>query len=261
MNWIEALILGLIQGLTEFLPVSSSGHLEIGQVLLQTNIKENLVFTLLVHGATVLSTIVVFFDEIYKLLKGGLKFRYNEETTYILKILLSTVPVLIIGIFFQDYVVGLFGGNLLIVGCGLIATSILLALTYFVKIERKTKISFPDAFIIGIAQAVAVIPGLSRSGSTIATGILLGNKREAVTKFSFLMVLIPVIGANLLDLIKSDTTGSTRPDIFVLIIGFTAAFVAGTFACKWMIKLVKKGNLIYFSIYCLLLGITSLIFA
>jgi undecaprenyl-diphosphatase len=261
MNWIEALILGLVQGFTEFLPVSSSGHLEIGQVLLKTNTGENLIFAIFVHGATVLSTIVVFFAEITKLFRQGIKFRYNDDTSYILKIVVSILPVFIIGILFQEKISSLFEGNLLVVGGGLILSSILLALTGFIKIERKNKISFLDALIIGIAQAIAVVPGLSRSGSTIATGILLGNKREEVTKFSFLMVLIPIIGANLLDLFKGDLSSGIGPGLPVLFIGFTAAFFAGLIACKWMISLVKKGNLIYFSIYCFLLGLTAIIIA
>ena len=261
MSWIDALILGIVQGLTEFLPVSSSGHLEIGKILLNTNIEENLIFTVVVHGATVLSTVVVFSNEIIKLLREGLNFHLNESTSYILKIILSFIPVLVIGLLFEDQVSGLFNENLLLVGGGLILTSILLALTSFKITEKKKKISYLDAFIIGIAQAVAVIPGLSRSGSTITTGILLGNKREDVTKFSFLMVLIPVIGINLLDLLRGDVSDGNGPGIIVLIIGFCASFVSGLFACKWMINLVKKGNLIYFSIYCLLLGLTAIIFA
>lgn len=261
MSWFDALILGIVQGLTEFLPVSSSGHLEIGKVLLGADLTENLIFTVVVHGATVLSTIVVFFSEIMNLIKQGLRFKYNDSTIYILKIILSILPVLVLGIFFKDRISALFDGNLLFVGCMLIFTSILLALTRFKKTEGKKEIPWLDAFIIGMAQAIAVIPGISRSGSTIATGILLGNKREEVAKFSFLMVLVPIIGANLLDLFKGDISNGNGPGSTVLITGFIAAFISGLFACKWMINLVKKGNLIYFSLYCLLLGITAIIFA
>ena len=261
MNWFEALILGLLQGFTEFLPVSSSGHLEIAQVLFNTNVDDNLIFAVYVHGATVLSTIVVFFNEIVKLFREGFKFKYNEHTSYILKIFVSMLPVLVIGLLFKDFITDLFSGNLLLVGGGLILTSLLLALTKYIKTERKSTISYTDAFIIGIAQAFAVIPGLSRSGSTIATGILLGNKKEEVTKFSFLMVLIPVLGANFIDLMSGDISRGTDLQFSVILTGFIAAFLAGLVACKWMITLVKKGNLIYFSIYCLLLGITAIIFA
>jgi undecaprenyl-diphosphatase len=261
MNWIDALILGLVQGLTEFLPVSSSGHLEIGKVLLGVDLQESLTFTVVVHGATVLSTIVVFFSEIVKLLKQSITFRYNDSTIYILKIIISMLPVLIVGILFKERISALFNGNLVFIGCMLIITSILLALTRFIKTEGKREIPYLDAFIIGIVQAIAVIPGISRSGSTIATGILLGNKREDVTKFSFLMALVPIIGANILDLMKGDLLNGNGPGSTALITGFIAAFCAGLFACKWMISLVKKGNLIYFSIYCLLLGLTAIIFA
>ena len=261
MNWIDALILGLLQGLTEFLPVSSSGHLEIGKVLLGTDMNENLIFTVVVHGATVLSTIVVFFHEILKLLKQSIRFVYNDSTIYLLKLIISMLPVLAVGIFFKDIVSSLFDGNLLIVGFMLIITSILLALTRFIKNEGKRDISYLDAFILGIVQAIAVIPGISRSGATISTGILMGNKREDVAKFSFLMVLVPVIGANLLDFLSTDASMVNRPGSIVLITGFITAFISGLLACRWMIALVKKGNLIYFSIYCLFLGLTAIIFA
>jgi len=261
MNWIEALILGIIQGLTEFLPVSSSGHLEIGKVLLNINLEEDMIFTVVVHGATVLSTLVVFYTEILHLFRDGLSLKYNESTAYILKIVLSMVPVLLVGLLFEKQITALFDGNLVFVGAMLLLTSLLLALTKFIKTNGTKNIPFSHAFIIGISQAVAVLPGLSRSGSTIATGILLGNKREEVARFSFLMVLVPIIGANVLEISGSNFSQSGNISVFVLSVGFLSAFLTGFMACKWMINLVKKGNLIYFSLYCLLLGISAIIFA
>jgi undecaprenyl-diphosphatase len=261
MSWIQALILGIVQGLTEFLPVSSSGHLEIGKALLNIDMEENLTFTVAVHGATVLSTIVVFYSELLKLFKEGLFKKYNESTAYILKIILSMVPVLFVGLFFEKKISALFDGNLKFVGAMLVLTGVLLALTRLIKSEGIKRIPFRDAFIIGIAQAVAVLPGLSRSGATIASGILLGNKREDVARFSFIMVLVPIIGANLLEILRVDISATGNLPLSVIIIGFIAAFLTGVFACKWMINLVKKGNLLYFSLYCLLLGISAIIFA
>ncbi len=259
MDWIEAIILGIIQGLTEFLPVSSSGHLEIGKAILGVEAKESLNFSIVVHGATVLSTIVVFRKEIWELIAGLFKFRWNAETDYIAKIAVSMIPVLIVGVFFKDQVEQLFDGNLLIVGTMLIITALLLAFTYYAK-QGKKDIGYKDAFIIGIAQALAVFPGLSRSGSTISTGLLLGKDKEKTAKFSFLMVLVPIIGANLLDILKGDmaseTAGSTA-----LIIGFAAAFISGLLACSWMINIVKRGKLIYFAIYCLIVGLIAVVYS
>ncbi len=255
MSWLEALILGLVQGLTEFLPVSSSGHLEIAKTLLGADISEDLTFTTVVHGATVLSTIVVLWREIVKLFGGVFKFRWNEETRYIAMILVSMIPVMIVGFFFKDQVESLFTGGLWIVACALLVTALLLTFAHFAK-DRSRNINFKDAFVIGLAQAVAVIPGLSRSGTTIATGLLLGNKREAVAQFSFLMVLIPILGENFLEIMKGDliTSGiSAMP----LIVGFLAAFVSGLLACKFMINLVKKGRLIYFAIYCAIIAVVA----
>jgi undecaprenyl-diphosphatase len=256
MNWLEALILGLIQGLTEFLPVSSSGHLEIGKAILGIDVKESLIFTIVVHGATVLSTIVVFRKDLLNLFKGLFQFKWNEETQYVSMILFSMIPVCIVGVFFKEEVEGFFNGDVSFVGIMLIITAILLGITFFVK-SKSRNISFRDAFIIGIAQAFAVLPGISRSGSTIATGLLLGNKREEVAKFSFLMVLIPILGENFLDLFKGDFTSETSIGVLPLLIGFLAAFVSGLLACKWMIGIVKKGKLIYFAIYCLLVGLIA----
>ena len=259
MNWIEALILGLVQGLTEFLPVSSSGHLEIGKVILDVEVKENLTFTVLVHFATVLSTITVFYRDIGNLAKGLFTFRWNEETRYIAKILLSMVPVLLVGIFYKDQVESLFSGNLTLVGGALLVTSLLLVSTQLVRSGQKS-IPFLDALIIGIAQAAAVIPGISRSGATISTGLLLKNGRNEVARFSFLMVLLPIIGAALLDIL-SISSGSEGSSIAVssLVIGFVAAYVSGYLACSWMISIVKRGNLYWFAIYCAVVGILAIV--
>jgi len=261
MTWIEALLLGIVQGLTEFLPVSSSGHLEIGKVLLNVEVKEDITFTVLVHFATVLSTITVFFREIKDLARGLFAFRWNTETKYVTKILLSMVPVLVVGILFREEVESLFSGNLILVGGALLFTAALLVSTQLVKAGTKN-IPFLDALIMGVAQAVAVIPGISRSGATISTGLLLKNGRSDVARFSFLMVLLPIIGAGLLDIISLSTSaGEPSIQAGALVAGFLAAYVAGVLACSWMIRLVKKGNLYWFALYCALLGIISIVFA
>jgi undecaprenyl-diphosphatase len=260
MGWFEALILGIVQGLTEFLPVSSSGHLEIGKVLLDVNAEKSLVYTVVVHGATVLSTVVVFRKEIWDLILGFFKLKWNDQTEYIFKIIVSMIPVIFIGLFFAEEIESFFTGNLVFVGSMLIVTSVLLAVTYFSK-SNKRNINFLDSFIIGVAQAFAVLPGISRSGSTIATGIIIGNKKEIIAKFSFLMVLIPIIGANLKDVVGGEMTNNSSIGIMPLMIGFVAAFVSGLLACKWMINLVKKGKLIYFSIYCFIIGLIAIIFS
>lgn len=259
MSIIEAIILGVIQGLTEFLPVSSSGHLEIGKVLLGVNVKESLSFTVAVHGATVLSTIVVFWSEILSIIKGVFKFRWNTETHFATLIIISMIPVGIVGIFLKDYVESLFTGNLLLVGLMLLVTSTLLAISMYIKHKSERPIGYIDALIIGIAQAFAVIPGISRSGATISTGIMLGKNKSEVASFSFLMVLIPIIGANLIDLLKGDFTSGASVGAAPIIAGFIAAFVAGFAACKWMVALIKRGKLIWFSIYCLVVGFVSII--
>jgi undecaprenyl-diphosphatase len=260
MNWIEALLLGLLQGLTEFLPVSSSGHLEIGKALLNINPKDSLSFTIVVHGATVLSTIVVFRRDIWELIRGLFAFKWNDETKYILKIFVSMIPVGIVGVFFKDEVESFFNGNIVFVGAMLLVTAALLAFTYFKKSNTRN-IGFLDSFIIGVAQAVAVLPGVSRSGSTIATGLLLGNKKEIIAKFSFLMVLIPIIGANFKDFVGGEMTQNEGIGAIPLLVGFLAAFVSGLFACKWMIGIVKKGKLIYFAIYCFIIGLLAIVLA
>ncbi len=257
MNWFEALLLGIVQGLTEFLPVSSSGHLELGKVLLGVDAEKSLIFTVVVHGATVLSTLVVFYKDVLILLKGLFRFSWNEETSYVLKIFVSMIPVLILGFFFAEEIEQFFTGNTTFVGSMLLVTSLLLAFTYFSK-SNKRNIGFIDSFIIGIAQAAAVLPGISRSGSTIATGILLGNKKETIAKFSFLMVLIPIIGANLKDLMDQSLSQESSVAAMPLLVGFIAAFISGTLACKWMINIVKKGKLIYFAVYCFVIGLLAI---
>ncbi len=261
MSLLESIILGIIQGLTEFLPVSSSGHLEIGKVLLNVELEESLSFTVMVHFATVLSTITVFFKEIKILFFDVLKFKWNPSTKYFVKILISMIPVLIVGIFFQDKVESLFSGNLVLVGIALLFTALLLFLTTLVKTEGTKKIPFSDAFMMGLAQALAVIPGLSRSGSTIATGLLLKNKRDDVARFSFLMVLIPIIGAALLKLLDLIEAPAGNVNFLPLIAGFLAAYISGYLACKWMINIVKRGKLIWFAIYCGSVGMISIIFS
>ena len=257
MDWIEALILGIIQGLTEFLPVSSSGHLELGKVIMGVKASESLSFTIAVHGATVLSTIVVFWKDILNLIKMFFKFEYNEETKYILKIALSMLPVGIVGIFLNDYIKQFFDGDIVFVGSMLILTAILLAFTYYAKAGVK-ELTYKNAFIIGLAQAVAVLPGISRAGSTIATSLLLGTKREEAARFSFLMVLVPIIGANFKDALDGTMISGGGVATTPLIVGFVAAFVSGWLACSWMINIVKKGKLIYFALYCLIVGLIAI---
>lgn len=257
MNWIEAIILGLIQGLTEFLPVSSSGHLEIGKALFGIDAAGNFYFSLAVHGATVASTLVVFRKEILHLLKGTLAFRMNEETIYVSKLLLSMIPVGIAGLLLRDEIVGLFDGNMKVVGSMLLVTALLLAIGHFAR-QRERKIGWKDSVIIGISQAFALIPGISRSGATIATGMMIGNRRDELAKFSFLMVLLPVIGANVLELISGEVS-SADTGAGVIIAGSLTAFVAGYLACRWMISLVRKSRLIWFAAYCTVVGLLTLL--
>ena len=261
MTWFEALVLGLLQGLTEYLPVSSSGHLAIGSAIFGINGEDNLAFTILVHVATVLSTLVVLWKEIDWILKGLFKFKMNEETKYFINIVISMIPVGIVGVFFKDTVEEIFGSGLLIVGCMLIVTALLLTFSYYAKPRQRENISPWHAFVIGLSQALAVLPGLSRSGTTIAIGLLLGNKKEKMAQFSFLMVIPPILGEALLDLLKGlkgeETLGGI--DTLPMVVGFVAAFVSGCLACKWMINIVKKGKLVYFGIYCAIAGAVTII--
>ena len=262
MNSLEALVLGLLQGLTEYLPVSSSGHLTIGSTLFGMTGEESLSFTILVHVATVLSTLVILWKEIVWLLKGLFQFRWNNETKYVVNILISMIPVGIVGLFFKDTVEEIFGSGLLIVGIMLLVTASLLAFAYYAKPRQKETISKKDAFIIGLAQACAVMPGLSRSGSTIATGLILGNKKENLAQFSFLMVIPPILGEALLETLKlmsgTEVASSDIPTSS-LVIGFFAAFISGCIAFKWMINIVKKGKLVYFAIYCAIVGAITVV--
>ena len=261
ITWLQALILGIIQGFTEYLPVSSSGHLTIFGTLFGLSGEENLSFAIAVHAATVLSTIVVLWKDIWEILKGIFKFQWNKETKYFTKIILSMIPVGLVGFFLKDYVKDIFGSGLFIVGCMLLLTASLLFFSYYYRPKQKENISFKDALIIGISQAIAVLPGLSRSGTTISTGLLLGIKKEDVAKFSFLMVLIPILGEAFLDLMKGDFSGSTGISGFSLLIGFIAAFISGVIACKWMLNLVKKGKLVYFAYYCVAVGLIVIIYS
>ena len=263
MTDLQALLLGIIQGLTEYLPVSSSGHLTIVSHLFGVNGEENLAFTVLVHVATVLSTICILWREIWKLLQGTFSRGplLNDARRYVLCILVSMIPVGIVGVFFKDEVEQIFGSGLTIVGICLLVTAALLTFSYYARPRQKEDISLLDSLLIGVAQAVAVLPGLSRSGSTIATGILLGNKKEKLAQFSFLMVIPPILGEALLDGVKAakgeDVFGNigTLP----LVVGFLAAFLSGCFACKWMINIVKRGKLIWFGIYCAVVGLLCLV--
>ena len=260
MDWLQALVLGIVQGLTEYLPVSSSGHLAIGSYLFGVNGEDNLAFTVMVHVATVLSTFVILWKEIDWILKGLFKFEMNDETKYFLNIVVSMIPIGIVGVFFKDTVEKIFGSGLLVVGCCLLLTALLLTFSYYAKPRQREHISMKDAFIIGLAQACAVLPGLSRSGSTIATGLLLGNKKEKLAQFSFLMVIPPILGEALLDVLKAAKGEEAFGDISVLplTVGFIAAFLSGCLACKWMINIVKKGKLIYFGIYCAIAGAVTI---
>ena len=260
MSWLEALVLGIVQGLTEYLPVSSSGHLAIGSALFGIEGEENLAFTIVVHVATVFSTLVILWKEIEWIFRGLFKFQMNSETRYAINILISMIPIGIVGVFFKDTVESIFGSGLLIVGCMLLVTAALLAFSYYAKPRQKENISMKDAFIIGLSQACAVLPGLSRSGTTIATGLLLGNNKAKLAQFSFLMVIPPILGEALLDVLKLVKGEDIAGDIptFSLVVGFVAAFLSGCLACKWMINIVKKGKLIYFAIYCAIAGLVTI---
>ncbi len=259
MEWFEAILLGLVQGLTEFLPVSSSGHLAIGREILGVQASDDLVFEVVVHAATVLATIVVFRKQIWKLLCGLFKFKYNDETDYIFKICVSMIPIFIVGVFFKDWVESLFS-SLMVVGVALMVTACLLFFSDRFAARRSSDavaarggISYLQALIIGIGQAFAVVPGLSRSGTTISTGLLCGVRREDVAQFSFLMVLVPILGEALLDLVGGDMAASSVGS-GALLLGFISAFVSGVFACRVMIAIVKKAKLKWFALYCLVVG-------
>ncbi|MDQ8201723.1 undecaprenyl-diphosphate phosphatase [Pelagicoccus sp. SDUM812003] len=252
MSLLESIILGIIQGLTEFLPVSSSGHLELGKVILGIETTEDVSFTVVVHGATVLSTIAIFWRDILGLFRGLFSSDWNESKRYIAMLLFSSLPVIFIGLFFKEEVESLFNGNVLLVGSMLLLTGCLLSFTYYTPKEGGP-VTFKSALIIGISQAIAVMPGISRSGSTIATALLLGVDKAKAARFSFLMVLIPIIGANCKDILDGGMAESTVGAV-PLIAGFIAAFISGVLACRWMISIVTRGKLIYFAIYCFIVG-------
>lgn len=258
MSILEAIIMGILQGLTEFLPVSSSGHLELANYFFGIKGESNLQFTMAVHAATVLSTITVFYREIGQLFKGLFKFQMNTETRYIINIIISMIPIAVVGFFFRDTIEGLFTSNLMLVGIMLLITACLLTFAGLAK-PRTGQITPGRAFVIGIAQALAALPGLSRSGATISTGLLLGVQRSEMSKFSFLMVLVPIIGMNLLELIGM-TSGVASVGTWQLVCGFVAAYFTGTLACRWMIRIVNKGKLTWFAVYCAVVGIMSICF-
>lgn len=276
MNWLDALILGIVQGLSEYLPISSSGHLEIfKQVLgLELDPDASLEFSIMLHVATVLSTVVILWREFYPLLKSFLTVQRDDKFYYVCKILLSCIPVGIVGVFFKDRISELFDGNLTVVGICLLVTAGLLAFAYFTRTRpllenpkqpQGRDISWIDALVIGCAQAVAVLPGLSRSGSTIATGILLGDNRAKVAQFSFLMVIIPILGEGLLDLKDLlwpdalEATAAVSVGAVPMIVGFLSSFLVGCAACKWMLNIVKKGKLVWFAVYCVAAGVLCLL--
>lgn len=258
MEIIDAIILGIIQGLTEFLPVSSSGHLELGKAILGDNSlpEESMLFTVVLHFATALSTIVVFRKYIWFILQGLLQFKWNEETQFVSKIALSMIPAAIIGVFFEEELEQLFGGNIVLVGFMLIITGLLLFLADRAKNTNK-KVSYVDAFVIGVSQAIAMLPGISRSGATISTSVLLGNDKSKAARFSFLMVVPLILGKIAKDILSGDLTYDSQ-SFPALAIGFVAAFIAGLFACTWMIKLVKRSKLKYFAIYCAIVGVIAI---
>ena len=279
MNSLQALLLGLLQGLTEYLPVSSSGHLAIGAYLFGVDGEESMAFTIVVHVATVLSTLVILWREIVWILRGvwcqltgkvsaqsagsSSCSSLNAETRYAINILISMIPVGIVGLFFKEQVEEIFGSGLTIVGIMLLVTAALLVFSYYARPRQRENISPLHAFLIGIGQALAVMPGLSRSGTTIATGLLLGNKKESMAQFSFLMVIPPILGEALLDVLKLMKGDEAFGDIefLLLAVGFLAAFVSGCAACRWMISIVRKGKLLYFGIYCALVALLILFFA
>jgi len=258
LNELDAVILGIIQGLTEFLPVSSSGHLELGKALLGDNSipSESLLFTVILHAATALSTLVIFWKDVVEIFKGLFQFKWNEEFKFSLKIIISMVPAALIGLFFEEQLESLFGGNIIFVGFMLIVTALLLWLADKAKNTDKP-VSYSNAFVIGISQAIAILPGISRSGATISTSVLLGNDKTKAARFSFLMVVPLILGKIAKDLLDGNLMESTT-SFSVLAIGFISAFIAGLAACTWMISIVKKSKLSYFAVYCFIAGIVSI---
>lgn len=261
MEIIDAIILGIVQGFTEFLPVSSSGHLELGKAILGDNSipEESLLFTVVLHFATAISTIVIFRQDIWLLIKGVLKFQWNEDLQFVAKIALSMIPAVIVGLFFEEKLEQLFSGNILLVGCMLIITAALLLMADRAKNTNK-KVSFKNALIIGISQAIAMLPGISRSGATISTSVLLGNDKTKAARFSFLMVVPLIFGKIGKDVLSGDLSYDTS-NFTILSVGFIAAFISGLFACTWMIKIVKNSKLSYFAYYCVVVGLIAITYA
>ncbi len=259
MDTLQAILLGIVQGVTEFLPVSSSGHLQLAKEVLGVTLENNITFDVTLHAATVLSTIVVLWRELWQLLGGLFSRRYTPEQAYVLKIIVSMIPAGVVGLCFADQIEALFS-SLAFVGAMLLLTAALLAFAYYAKPRPKQQISFRDAFLIGVAQAAATMPGLSRSGSTIATGLLLGNEKSGVAQFSFLMVIPVILGKMLLD-ISSGEMAAMSIRTLPLIAGFVSAFITGALACKFMIEIVKRGRLIWFACYCAVVGLLSLVYA
>lgn len=260
MTLFEAIILGIIQGLTEFLPVSSSGHIELGTYILNVESADNLMFSILVHAATALSTIVVFRKDILEIIQDLFKFQWNSGTQYAAKILLSMIPIGVIGVLYDEEISAFFGGRIVLVGCMLLVTASILTFSHFAP-KKEGSVSFPKALLIGIAQTIAILPGLSRSGFTISVALLTGVEREKAARFSFLMVLIPILGGGFLKLLEYMDNPALAEGISATALtgGFLAAFVAGLLACIWMINIVKKGKLIYFAIYCAIVGVIAII--
>lgn len=255
MSILEAIILGALQGLTEFLPVSSSGHLQLAKELLGVELTSNLTFDVLLHMATVLSTVVVLWSEIWWLIKGLFSRGMNDEKSYFLKLVVSTIPIGVVGLLLRDKIDALLSSQyiMVVVGAMLLLTAVLLSFAYYAKPRNKTTISYGDAFVIGLGQAVASMPGLSRSGTTIATGLMLGNEKGAVATFSFLMVLAPIVGQTILD-VADGGLSIVGVSTTALVAGFVSAFVVGCLACKTMIGIVKRGKLIWFALYCAIVG-------
>lgn len=259
MDILESIILGAVQGITEFLPVSSSGHLQLAKELLGVELEDNLAFDVTLHAATVLSTIVVLWSEIWSILKGLFMRGMNEEKRYIVKLIISMIPIGIVGFLLKDYIDAMLSSSyiMLVVGAMLLLTALLLSFAYYARPRLKTEISYRDSFVIGLSQAVAAMPGLSRSGTTIATGLLLGNEKGAVATFSFLMVLAPILGETLLSALDGGLS-MAGVDVSALVAGFISAFVVGALACRYMINIVKRGKLIWFAIYCAIVGIVAI---
>jgi undecaprenyl-diphosphatase len=261
MDILEAIVLGIIQGLTEFLPVSSSGHLELVKAILGDNsaAEQSLTFTVVLHFATALSTIVVFKNEVEEILRGLLQFKWNSEFKFSLKIIISMLPAVIVGLVFEKELESLFGGKILLVGCMLLLTAVLLLLADKAKSTKK-EVSYLNAMLIGFSQAIAMLPGISRSGATISTSVLLGVDRTRAAKFSFLMVVPLIFGKIGKDLISGNLNLQSS-EIIPILIGFICAFISGLLACKWMISIVKRSKLSYFSIYCAIIGSVAIVYA